>query len=118
MLIYGNAYARIETNARGQTVALHPIHPALMIVEKLESGRIRYRETDLKGRDKIHLQDEMLHLRYRLGPDGIMGVSPIQLARETFELAICQQGQVAGQSRNAFRTEGALVFPQSIGGKK
>jgi len=47
--------------------------------------------------------------------DSVMGVSPIQMARETFSLAICQQDQAAKQAARAFRTEGALVFPQSLG---
>lgn len=118
LLTAGNAFARIETNARGQAVALHPLHPALVTVEKLETGRLRYRVSDPRGGSKVHIQDEILHLRYRLGPDGIMGASPIQLARETFSLALTQQEQATRQAGKAFRPEGALVFPQSIGGEK
>lgn len=114
LLTNGNAYARIETNARGQVVALRPLYPSLVAVEKLETGRLRYRVSDRHGRSSIHLQDEILHLRYRLGPDGVMGVSPIQLARETFSLALTQQDQAARQASRAFRAEGALVFPQKI----
>ncbi|HCP81267.1 MAG TPA: hypothetical protein DIT67_06650 [Octadecabacter sp.] len=116
LLTNGNAYARIEINRRGQVVALYPLNPALVAVEKLESGRLRYRVSDQKGRGSIHLQEEMLHLRYRLAPDGIMGLSPIQMARETFGLALCQQDQAAKQAQKAFRPEGGLIFPQSISG--
>lgn len=114
LLTNGNAYARIDTNARGQVVALRPLHPSLVAVERLETGRLRYRVSDRHGRSNIHLQEEILHLRYRLGPDGVMGVSPIQLARETFSLALTQQDQAARQASRAFRAEGALVFPQKI----
>lgn len=116
VLTNGNAYARIETNQRGQVNALFPINPALVTVEKLEGGRLRYRVSDEKGRGSIHLQDEILHLRYRLAPDGTMGLSPIQMARETFGLALVQQEQAAKQAQKAFRPEGGLVFPQSISG--
>lgn len=88
LLTTGNAYARIEYNGRGQVTALHPIHPANITVEKLESGRLRYISTTERGQRSVHIQDEILHIRYRLGPDGVMGVSPIQLARETFALAL------------------------------
>ncbi len=118
LLTAGNAFARIDTNARGQVIALHPLHPAMVTVERLENGRLRYRVSNGKGQSKVLLQEEILHLRYRLGPDGIMGASPIQLARETFSLALTQQEQAARQAGKAFRTEGALVFPQSIGGDK
>ncbi len=118
LLTNGNAFARIETNARGQVVALHPLHPSNVAVERLENGRLRYRMSGDRGESKILLQDEILHLRYRLGKDGAMGVSPIQLARETFSLALTQQDQATRQASRAFRAEGALVFPQSIGGDK
>lgn len=118
LLTTGNGYARIETNMRGQVIALHPLHPALVAVERLENGRLRYRVADTRGGSKVHIQEEILHLRYRLAQDGVMGVSPIQLARETFSLALTQQEQAARQAKRAFRTEGALVFPQTIGGDK
>lgn len=118
LLTAGNAYARIETNARGQVTALYPLHPALVTVERLENGRLRYRVADQRGSATVHLQEEILHIRYRLGSDGVLGTSPIQLARETFALALTQQEQASRQTGKAFRPEGALVFPQSIGGDK
>ncbi len=118
LLTQGNAYARIETNMRGQVTALYPLYPSLVTVERLESGRLRYRVSDTKGRTSVHIQDEILHLRYRLASDGVTGASPIQLARETFSLALTQQDQAARQAGKAFRPEGALVFPQTIGGDK
>lgn len=114
LLTSGNAFARIETNARGQVIALFPLHPSFVTVEQLESGRLRYRVSNARGQSRIHVQDEILHLRYRLAQDGVMGVSPIQLARETFSLALTQQDQAARQAGRAFRAEGALVFPQKI----
>lgn len=118
LLTAGNAYARIEANGRGQVTALHPIHPANMTVERLESGRLRYTSTTQRGQRSVHVQDEILHLRYRIGPDGVMGLSPIQLARETFSLALTQQDQANKQAGRSFRTEGALVFPNPLSGDK
>lgn len=118
LLTSGNAYARIETNGQGRVVALHPIHPANMTVERLETGRLRYISTTQRGRRTVHIQDEILHVRYRLAPDGVMGVSPIHLARETFALALTQQDQASKQAARSFRTEGALVFPNPISGDK
>lgn len=118
LLTAGNAYARIETNGRGQVVALYPIHPSEMMVERLETGRLRYTATNTRGQRNIYVQDEILHLRYRIGPDGVMGLSPIQLARETFALALTQQEQANKQAGRSFRTEGALVFPNPLSGDK
>ncbi|NIZ13483.1 phage portal protein [Phaeobacter sp. HF9A] len=114
LLTMGNAFARIETNMRGQVIALYPLHPSTVTVEKLGSGRLRYRVSEARGTSKALIQEEVLHLKYRLSQDGVMGVSPIQLARETFSLALTQQDQAARQASRAFRAEGALVFPQKI----
>jgi HK97 family phage portal protein len=119
LLIAGNAYAALEWNGRGQVVALNPLDPGSVAVEQLESGRLRYRVTGRKG-TRIYLQEEMLHLRYRLARDGVMGLSPIQLARETFNLALTQQDTAAGLAAKGNRPSGALIFPNMLsqGGKE
>lgn len=115
LLIAGNAIARLDWNGRGQVTALYPLDPSTVTVERLESGRLRYRVSDPRGGVTVLLQDEVLHLRYRLARDGVMGLSPIQLTRETFNLALTQQDRAGTQAANAFRPEGALVFPNSLG---
>lgn len=114
LLMTGNAYAVLEWNARGQVTGLHPLDPGRIAVERLESGRLRYRVTERAG-VRVYLQDEILHLRYRLARDGVMGLSPIQLARETFNLALTQQDTAAGLAAKGNRPSGALVFPNSMG---
>jgi HK97 family phage portal protein len=115
---FGNAYAALEWNTRGQVTALHPLDPGRVVVERLESGRLRYRVTERNGRVRVYLQDEILHLRYRLARDGVMGLSPIQLARETLNLALTQQDTAAGLAAKGNRPSGALVFPNMLGGDK
>ena len=78
LLTHGNAYAEIERNGRGQVTTLRMIDPRGISVEKLRSGRLRYVETGAPG--KVMLQDEVLHLRWRLASDGVMGLSPVHLA--------------------------------------
>lgn len=118
LLVAGNAYARLDWNGRGQVVGLYPLDPSAVTVERLESGRLRYRVSDPRGGVRILLQDEILHLRYRLARDGVMGLSPVQLARETFNLALTQQETAGKQAGKSFRPEGALVFPNALGGEK
>ncbi|TPW32749.1 phage portal protein [Pararhizobium mangrovi] len=116
LMMAGNAYARLDWNARGQVMALTPLDPRSVGVERLESGRLRYRVSNARGGVRIYLQEEILHLRYRLARDGVMGLSPIQLARETFNLALTQQDTAGKQAGKSFRPEGALVFPNPLGG--
>lgn len=112
ILTHGNAYAEIERNGRGQVIGLRLIDARTITVERLRSGRLRYAETGASGR--VLLQDEVLHIRYRLGPDGVMGQSPIQIGRETFNLALAQNDAASKQAGKGFRPEGAVVFAQSI----
>lgn len=97
-------------------VGLYPLDPGKVAVEKLESGRLRYRVSGDAGGVRIYLQEEILHLRYRLGRDGVMGLSPVQIARETFNLALTQQDTAGKQAGKSFRPEGALVFPNPLAG--
>lgn len=112
ILVHGNAYAEIERNGRGQVIALRLIDPGTISVERLRSGRLRYTVTGAPGR--VLLQDEVLHLRYRLGRDGVMGMSPIQIARETFNRALAETDTAAKQAAKGFRPEGAVVFAQAV----
>lgn len=115
IMIAGNAFARIEWSGRGQVNAIYPIDPGSVAVERLESGRLRYRVSEQGREMRIYLQEEILHLRYRLARDGVMGLSPIQITRETFNLALTQQDTAARQAGKSFLPEGALTFPQVIG---
>lgn len=112
-LTYGNAYAKIERNGRGQVVALHPLIAGSVSVERLASGRLRYKVALANGGTETLLQDEVLHVRYRTR-DGILGLSPIQIASAAFGLAIAQQDQAGTAAENAFRPAGALVFPDKL----
>jgi len=114
-LQYGNAPARIEHNGRGQVIGLHPLDWRYVIVERLQSGRLRYKVQRPNEGTQILLQEEVLHIRHRT-EDGVIGISPIQHARQTFALAMSQNNEAMSQSDNAFRPSGAVVFPQILGG--
>ncbi|MHC2489133.1 HK97 family phage portal protein [Sinorhizobium meliloti] len=112
-LAYGNAYAKIERNGRGQVTALHPFTAGTVTVEVLKSGRLRYKRALADGGTEVLLQDEVLHIRYRT-KDGVLGMSPIQIAAAAFGLALAQQDQAGAAAENAFRPAGALVFPDKL----
>lgn len=115
ILTAGNAYARIERNGRGQVTALHPLVAGSVTVERLATGRLRYKVALANGGTDILLQDECLHLKYRTA-DGILGMSPIQIAAATFGLALAQTDQAGAAAVNAFRPSGILSFPDKLGG--
>ncbi|MBO9108388.1 phage portal protein [Agrobacterium sp. S2/73] len=112
-LMYGNAYARIERNGRSQIIALHPIPSPSVTVERLSTGRLRYKVALQNGGTQTYTQDEILHVRYRTN-DGVLGLSPIQIANATFGLALAQQDTAGAAAENNFRPAGILVFPEKL----
>lgn len=111
--LYGNAYARVERNNRGQVTALYPLTPISVAPERLASGRLRYRVTDSRGAVSVLLSDEMLHVR---GPsrDGVLGLSPIAISRESLALPMAQARTAAGLMSNSLRPSGVLSYPERL----
>lgn len=107
--LHGNAYARIERNARGEVVALHPFLATMVAIERLPTGRLRYRATDMNGVVWLLLQEEMLHLR---GPtrNGIYGQSPIEIASAALHAAMTHVWTVEGISNNRLVPSGVFSF--------
>jgi len=115
ILTHGNSYSVIERNGRGQVTALHPLTAGSVTVEVLKNGRLRYKHSLPDGETKTYLQDDILHLRYRT-KDGVLGMSPIQIAAAAFGLALAQQDTAGAAAENSFRPAGALVFPDKLSG--
>ncbi|MCQ4322897.1 phage portal protein [Stutzerimonas stutzeri] len=99
VLLRGNAYAEIVWNSNGSVQALLPLHPDAVTVLRSSKGNLIYEHADGKGNQRRLLADEVLHLRYH-SDDGILGRSPIQVARDTIGLALAE------------RTHGAKMFEQ------
>ena len=112
--IFGNAFAWIERNGRGQVVALWPEPWGNVAVEKLASGRLRYRVTSSAGGVSVLLQEEVLHVRGPLRRDGVLGLSPIQIARGALGLALSQTEMATAFSSNMLRPSGILTFPEKV----
>jgi HK97 family phage portal protein len=111
LALRGNAYNQIITNPRGEIMELMPIHPDRVKIELLPSGEYRYRVTDRSGTEVILPRGEVWHLR-GLSSDGLMGMSPIELARENLGMALAAQDYGARFFANdAKPTGGWIEFP-------
>lgn len=99
LLLRGNAYAEIVWSKTGRVEALLPLHPDSVSVLRTLDGKLLYEHNDYRGNTRRLLADEVLHLRYH-SDDGILGRSPIQVARDTIGLALAE------------RTHGAKMFEQ------
>ncbi len=114
MALRGNAYNRIVSNARGEITELVPIHPDRIRIEMLPCGEFRYRVTDRDGRESVLPRGEVWHLR-GLSSDGLLGMSPIEIARESVGMALAAQDYGARFFANdAKPTGGWIEFPGSF----
>ena len=109
----GNAFARIAWNNRGQVTGLFPLLAGAVSVERLPSGRLRYKVSGDRGGTEILLQEDVLHIR---GPsrDGLMGMSPIQIARGSLAMALTQNETAASLFANSLRPSGLLSYPEAL----
>ena len=113
VLLRGNAYARIERGNDGQVRALWPINPDNVQVQRTGSGLV-YDYSDGKGAMHRLLGHETLHLRHRLGDDGVLGISPIQAARGVVELAQAENEHGRNTFTNGAKMLGVLKFPGKL----
>jgi len=90
LALRGNAYSQIFTNQKGEITDLLPISPDAITVEILENGDYRYRVRLRNGDTTVLSRSEVWHLR-GLSSDGILGLSPIAMARESFGAALAAQ---------------------------
>ena len=120
LLLWGNAYAQIVRNGKGEVVALYPWMPNKMSVDRGEDGRIYY--TYNKGPDESHPKGgstvtltarDVLHIP-GLGFDGLVGYSPIAMAKNAIGLAIATEEYGAKFFANGAAPSGVLEHPGTI----
>lgn len=95
LLIYGNAYAQIIRNGRGDVIGLYPLMPDKVRVDRDDRGRLIYRYSrydehnpNFKQQGEIILpMEQVLHIP-GLGYDGLVGYSPIAMAKNALGLAV------------------------------
>lgn len=86
----GNVYNRIYANRKGEVTDLIPQHPDRVKIEQFPTGDYRYRIKQLDGTDLILPRGQMWHLR-GLSADGVVGLSPLALARDAIGRGLAAQ---------------------------
>lgn len=118
LLLHGNAYAQIIRNGRGEVVALYPLLPNKMDVSRDNSGRLYYTYTrnsdESNGRQKFEQvvlpREDVLHIP-GLGFDGLIGYSPIAMAKNAIGIAIATEEYGATFFANGATPGGILEHP-------
>ena len=120
LLLWGNAYAQIIRNGKGEVMALYPLMPNKMSVERDENGQLYYTYTRSAEEAKtaetgrvILLPKDVLHIP-GLGFDGLVGYSPIAMAKNAIGLAIATEEYGAKFFANGAAPSGVLEHPGTI----
>jgi HK97 family phage portal protein len=109
LLLWGNAYAQIIRDGRGQVVALYPLLPDKMRVDRNTSGELYYEYHSDKGVFILN-KDDVLHIP-GLGFDGLIGYSPIAMAKNAIGMAMATEEYGASFFANGANPGGVLEHP-------
>ena len=120
LLLWGNAYAQVIRNGKGEVIALYPLMPNKMSVDRDENGQLYYTYTrapeEAKTADlgRVILRPaDVLHIP-GLGFDGLVGYSPIAMAKNAIGLAIATEEYGAKFFANGAAPSGVLEHPGTI----
>ena len=109
LLLWGNAYAQIIRDGAGRVLALYPLLPGKMTVDRTSSGQLFYEYRTDSG--SVTLRPEnVLHIP-GLGFDGLIGYSPVAMAKNAIGMAIACEEYGASFFANGANPGGVLEHP-------
>lgn len=109
LLLWGNAYAQIIRNGRGTILSLYPLLPNKMLVNRTDQG-ILYYQYEKDGQTYFLANRDVLHIP-GLGFDGLIGYSPIGMAKNAIGMAIATEEFGAKFFANGANPGGVLEHP-------
>ena len=120
LLLWGNAYAQVIRNGKGEVLALYPLMPSRMSVDRAKDGRIVYiysrdQSEANAGKDSqvVLTSDDVLHIP-GLGFDGLVGYSPIAMAKNAIGMSIACEEYGARFFANGASPSGVLEHPGTL----
>lgn len=120
LLLWGNGYAQVLRNGKGEVMALYPLLPNKMSVERDEKGQLYYRYTrndqeppTMKGNSVILMPEDVLHIP-GLGFDGLVGYSPISMTKNAIGLAMAAEEYGSRFFANGAAPAGVLEHPNVV----
>jgi HK97 family phage portal protein len=120
-MLRGNAFAVMTRNMRNQVTALVPINPDRVVLWQSPDGSLFWAVTRSGLHEVAVLKDfqwlipyeDVFHLK-DVSSDGLVGTSPIMLAREAIGLSLGQEQQYARLMGNGARPSGILTTDQKL----
>ncbi len=109
LLLWGNAYAQIIRDGRGRVLGLYPLLPSKMLVNRTDQG-ILYYQYEKDGQTYFLPDTDVIHIP-GLGFDGLVGYSPIAMAKNAIGMAIATEEYGAKFFANGASPGGVLEHP-------
>ena len=109
LLLWGNAYAQIIRDGRGRILALYPLLPDRMTVDRTTDGQLYFEYRKDTGYVILRPED-ILHIP-GLGFDGLVGYSPIAMAKNAIGMAIATEEYGGKFFANGASPGGVLEHP-------
>ncbi len=113
LLLWGNAYAQLIRNGKGEVIAIYPLMPNKMRVKRDDKTKdILYEyildteSVDLTSYDVLHIPG--------LGFDDLIGYSPIAMAKNAIAMAMATEEYGAKFFANGAQPGGVLEHPGII----
>lgn len=117
LLLWGNSYSQVIRNGKGEVVALYPLMPNRMTVDRDDKGRLYYEymvnDTDaptMKGTTVRLDPEDVLHIP-AMSYDGLVGYSPIAMAKNAIGLALATEEYGSKFFQNGASPTGVLEHP-------
>jgi HK97 family phage portal protein len=112
LLLWGNAYTQIIRDGRGNVLAMYPLLPNRMLVDRTDNGEIFYTYNS-DTYSTVLRKDEVLHIP-GMGFDGLIGYSPIAMAKNSIGMAIATEEYGARFFANGANPGGVLEHPGTV----
>lgn len=116
LALRGNAYCEIVPTNGGRVAELWPLRPDKMQIMRDGAGELVYSyqlPSHMDGQIKTFRADQILHIR-GLGMNGVVGISPIAMARQAIGLAVAAEEYGARFFDNDARPGGVLQHPGQL----
>lgn len=113
---WGNAFAEITRNGRGEPVELWPLRPDRTTPELREIGgttRLVYKTVADDGTVRLLPSEDVLHIPL-FGLDGLVGYSPIQQSRNAIGLTLASEKFGASFYKNGAIPGTVLMSPKAL----
>jgi HK97 family phage portal protein len=111
----GTSYNQILRSRMGRIGEIYPLFTQYMNVDRGADGRLIF-DYQEPGAARVFSQDEIWRTA-GLGSNGVTGLAPISLARESIGLAIATEMHGAKLFSNGAQIPGVLEYPQALSDK-